>query len=596
MRFSWIRASGMVVLAANVMALQGAPAATAQFVPYGSNPKQGYNQNQAQGYNQNRAQGYNQFQAHAAQQAPPHYTAKAFQGSDTEEAMPPQNESVEAIQPGIQPGQVPSSDEAMQAAPAPSHAQSAPASTGFESYPNSGCATGSCGGYNTFDSGCGFGSVGSGSCCDTGCCDLDCPPCCGCRWFGGVYGLYMQRVGCDTPPLAFSTSTANVAPYFPLESEYIRDLGHSGDDDFYGAEVRLGASFGGFGRGHGCGRGGCCDNSCGCGPRCAWEVAYWGLAEEDGTVQVTDTAVDANRLHSTFDLPGVELDVGLGFRPLSHYFDSGPPTSDNTNGGALDEIQVRSLTARSSFSIQNVELNWLRIPVLMGGCTTCCDSSCGGCDTGCCGAGGGCGLGRRGGFRYAGPRYSFTTLVGARYMRIDDDLQFRSDFENMNTAATGFVAYNAEADNHLIGLQLGCNGIYRIGCSCRWAVHCSANAGIYGNHSTVQHYVDSPTGGGGVGVQCVSGTFSTLHTNGQAIDDASNDSVATVAELRLGGSYQCTCKWRLYGGYRATGIAGVALAYDQLESAQGSGLHGGYIDSCGSIFLHGIRAGVECIY
>ena len=88
MRFSWIKARGVVAVSAAALALQGVPA-VAQFVPYMASP----------------TQGTNRYQAHTAQQPQPtqqpQYTAMAFQGSGTRGATPTLNQPVEAVAPGL---------------------------------------------------------------------------------------------------------------------------------------------------------------------------------------------------------------------------------------------------------------------------------------------------------------------------------------------------------------------------------------------------------------------------------------------------------------------------------------------------------------
>jgi len=562
MRFSRTKMSGMVAVSATIMALYGAQTAVAQqFVPYTSGQNQGYSQ----------------YQAYAPQQAPPQYTAMAFQGSDTRTS----NQPVETIGPGSVQGSAPMQNYTSAPTPGVNYAQPAPAPMSYGSYPPGGCASGTCGGYNTFaGGGCGVGAPYGG--CDTGCggggggylgAGLGGRGC-GRQWFGGFYGLYMERAGNDWVPIAFSTPTANVPPYYPADTEYVINLQDVNETTHGGAEVRLGATFGGGGGG--------------CGPRHAWEVAYWGLLEEDETAQVFDLTIDANRLYGMIDFRGLEYDPGSGYRPVNDYYDYGPPTVDRSAPGP--DVEIRSLTARSTFSAQNIEINLLRMPLLVGG------GACGGCDAGGCGGcdSGGCGrigrrrlLGRRGGgYGYAGPRYSVTTLVGARYLRFDEDFMYRTDFETIGVGL-GTMTYNAEADNHLIGLQLGCNGIYHMGCSGRWALHCNANAGIFGNHMEVNQRFDVPTGG------------NLRYANGTNPDfdiTAEDDDVAMIGEIRVGGSYQYSCKWRLFGGYRALGVSGVALSFEQIPSAFVTPAQTSYIDSNGSLFVHGLQGGVECTY
>jgi hypothetical protein len=78
---------------------------------------------------------------------------------------------------------------------------------------------------------------------------------------------------------------------------------------------------------------------------------------------------------------------------------------------------------------------------------------------------------------------------------------------------------------------------------------------------------------------------------------ANKTDVAMIGELRLGASYQCTCHCRLFAGYRAIGVTGIALATDQtpnqfLDATQMAN----YVNSNGSMILHGVQTGVEWNY
>lgn len=587
MRFSWIRAHGVVAVSAAVMALQGVPT-LAQFVPYTGGPTQGYNQYQAHTAQQvppqyraqpqyaqpqytqpqQRQPQYTQPQYTQPQQrqpqygqpqyGQPQYTAMAFQGSGTREGVPTLSQSIESVAPGQN---VPMQNDS--AAPAP---------MAYESYSPSGCATGACGGYNTFEGGgCGIGGACGG--CDTGC-----SSCGGCRrWFGGFYGLYMERDGNPWKALAFSTSTGNAPPYYPADNEIAMNLTDIDNDTFTGAEVRFGSTLG----------------PCG---NYGWEFAYWGLVEETSTAVVTDTAADANRLYTMIPHTGMFYNG----RSVNDYYEYGPPTSNP----AGDTIRLRQVTARNSFSMQNLELNLLRFPVCGGGYysgpargaygggrarglgrrgglgSTC---GAGGCDTGCdsC-AGGSCGTGCCGG----GSRFSATGLVGVRYIRIDEDFMFRGDFDNETQATTGFISHDVDVDSHLVGAQFGCNMLYRMGCAGRWALHCNSVFGIYGNHMEVWNRMDAPVAGGDV-----------TNNDGSTFDYRyEDDDIAFLGEVRAGASYQYSCNWRLYGGYRLIGMGGMALAYDQISDQNISAAQTSYVDSDGSIFIHGLQGGVEFTY
>jgi hypothetical protein len=145
--------------------------------------------------------------------------------------------------------------------------------------------------------------------------------------------------------------------------------------------------------------------------------------------------------------------------------------------------------------------------------------------------------------------------------------------------------YYSETENKLAGFQLGCNGMYRIGC--KWGVHMNSLVGLYGNDIDVRQYFYAPAAGGAV-----------YYSNGELFDvNASKTDVAMLGELRVGASYQATCRCRLYGGWRAMGVSGLALAGDQTPNAfLNSSQMSNYVNSNGSMILHGLQTGVEWNY
>lgn len=572
MRFSWIRACQAVVVSAAVMALQSV--AAAQFVPYspGSDSTQSYNQYQAHtAQPQTPAQPQTQYQNQTLYQAQPQYgqqfaqpkyTAMAFQGSGTREAL---SAPAESVAPGMMMQSAPVQSAPMQSysaapaadcncqssAPATSYAQ--PASSSFESYQFGGCTAGACGSYNTFDAGCGVGgyaggcatgcaggTCGVGGCCDDGCCGgyFGTRGCRRRQWFGGFYGLYMERAGNDWKALAFSTADTNGAGYYPADGEYVINLQDLDQDTFGGAEVRFGSTFG-LGR-------------CGCGPRFGWEVAYWALDDETQTATATDTATDGNRLYSMIPYYGLEYDPGTGYVPVNDYVDYAPPSA------AATTLSLRSITARSTFQMQNIEANLLRLPVVNT-----------------CGAGG-CGRG-----------VSVTGVAGFRYIRLDDDFMINYAGDNTVGPTTYSLTHNVDVDGHLAGGQVGCNCCYTFGKCGRWGLHCNSVVGVFNNHSEVWNRFDA------------TGTMRFANNGNDTFDlRYEDDNVSVLGELRVGGSYQYSCNWRLFGGYRLLGISGIALASDQVlnQTAYNSASQVSYVDGDGSLFFHGLQGGIECTY
>lgn len=441
-------------------------------------------------------------------------------------------------------------------------------SNGYESYPaaggGNGAAYGSCAPYSTH--GCEepgmmarvLGKHGGG------------------YWFGGVYGLVMDRDSSNKYPLTFAG--AGYAPGdYPTPDTVVlnsRDV----DGDFQGGvEFRLGRTFGGGGFDP-CG-------GCACGPSWGLETVYWTLFENNEYAQYIDSG--SVRTYSMMPMRGLVYDPGSGSLPVHDFWDYAPPVP------ATSQFIVTMTKARSSFEVQNFELNLLRLSLCgnaCGGpamCNVGCDGgSCDTCATGDC-AGGGCATGQcgTGGYACRRPsRFSCTGVCGVRYLEFDESFMYGVNYYNTTTTTDGFLDYWAETENKLIGAQLGCNGMYRIGC--KWGVHMNTLVGLYGNDIDVRQYFNNPTGG------------QVYYTTGEVFDvNASKTDVAMLGEVRLGVSYQATCRCRVYGGWRAIGVSGLALAGDQtpnafLNAAQLSN----YVNSNGSMILHGLQTGVEWNY
>jgi hypothetical protein len=468
---------------------------------------------------------------------------------------------------------------------------------GYETYPSAGggagCATGNCntGGYaaapaaGSCNTGYGYGA------CDTSCNTystyggmggaLGKHAGCG-YWFGGVYGLLMDRDNSNKYPLVFTAPDMPVDSYPTFPPNVVlntRDV----DVGFQpGVEFRLGRTFG-------CGYADPC-NPCGgsCGPRWGLEAAYWTLFEDDATAQYVDQGT--LRTYTMMPMYGLmydNSDDGVdNYRPVNEYWDHAPPTQETV------DIEVRLARVRSSLEVHNVEVNLLRLgvcggggaysavvgPAAGGGCGTG-YGSCDSCD-GCDGCYGGCATPR-------GSRYSCTGVVGFRWLQLNEDFMFGVDFDNNTTVMPndGFLDYYSNVENNLFGAQVGCNGMYRIGC--KWGLHCNTLVGLYGNDIDVQQYFNSPTG------------LVQYTVTGEQFGNvrAYKTDVAMLGELRLGASYQATCKCRLYGGWRAIGLTGIALATDQTPVAfLGSSQMSQYVNSNGSMILHGLQAGVEFNY
>jgi hypothetical protein len=464
---------------------------------------------------------------------------------------------------------------------------------GYESYPAAGCQTGGCNtGYGAAQ-GCNATPYGA---CDTystygsmsGCIGKGA----GCGyWFGGAYGLLMDRDNSNKYPLVFAQASMPASSYPTAMPNAVlstrdADIGFQG-----GVEFRLGRAFGCGGGNGGCDPCGGCGGCGSCGPRWGLEGVYWTLFEDDAT----DTYVDQATLRTYTMMPfyGLQYDNGSGvYRPMNEYFDYAPPSQ------VTNDIEIRLARVRSSLQVQNAEVNLLRLNVCGGGggpatCTANCGpAACGGDCSG--GYGSGCGNGYSvcdagcGACAPRLPRYSCTGVCGFRWMQFDEDFMFGVDFDNTGGAypapIDGSLNYWSTVQNNLFGAQVGCNGMYRVGC--KWGLNIGTLVGVYGNDVDVRQYFVSPTN-----LVNFIGTGENFDTR------ASKTDVAMIGELRLGVSYQATCHCRLYGGWRAIGITGIALATEQAPSTFISAAQlSNYVNSNGSMILHGLQTGVEWNY
>jgi len=585
MSFSWMNSRRQLALSATIGVLVGANSAMAQVAQFG-NPYQNFHVQQQPAVEQYQQHSATPGQQHAAgqQAAGTHYPQTPYlQTTPSYSYQPAQPGPSQSQQPQYQYGQQqgtpyvasamtlqsPQARTASQTLNAPqetvppgnsqhnSHQEhqyyvpNGSYSHGYESY-SAGGGYGGCYGYNTYASSPGYGYGGYGHAghhhgkhCATGSCSLDgCYDNCAPRrqWFGGVYGLLMERVNCGCRPLAFETMDRTPTDhYYPNDGEVAIWSGDLDIDFQGGAEVRLGSTFL-WGM----------DPCNPCNPRWAWEVAYWGLVEDSRTRSLyDDMPLTGDRIGSMLRYNGLEADFGGGFRPMNDYF-------ANWDGG---DLGISELHYRSTFTAQNLEFNLLRLPSLV----SC--SPCGG-----------------------KPRYQVTTLAGIRFMRFDEGFLSYTGFEwsdgGTPPMSTGddYLAYNLDVTNKLVGFQLGANGIYHLGQAGKWSVYCNSTAGIFDNRITLRRWAD-----GGM-VQYANWDQEDLNAR------YSKNNVAFVGEARVGLSYQWNCHCRLTAGWRALGVTGVGLALDQHVDTYYTPGQSGIVDCNGSIFLHGLQTGVEWTY
>lgn len=407
-----------------------------------------------------------------------------------------------------------------------------------------GCAAGDCN-YGTFG-GMSGGNLLGGRLAGAGA---------GRQWFFGAYALYMGRDRPGYEKFAVNVDSPAAYPYYPTQSDTILSTTDIDPDFQWGAEIRFGSTFGQA-----------CDP---CGPRpYAWEVTYWGLSDDEQSVVRTDAIADTDRIYGSVNFAGVEWDRdGAGgtyaYRPLNDYFDYQMPIDDPA-GDPADVVRVVGIRVRNNFSAQNLELNFIKFPVV--GCDPC-------------------------------SRFSANATCGVRYLKLDEDLQIAVQGSDQSVGTDpvdyegGFptdddnnIFYDIHTDNELVGFQFGNSLNWLVGC--KWSLFCDSQLGIYGNRISNQHRIWNSAGG--VARFVGDGSDANVRT--------SKTDVSFLGEARAGVGYQVGCNCRLTTAYRVIAVTGVALSGEQIKGDYSNRDYVGIIDSNDSIVLHGLQTGVEWKY
>jgi hypothetical protein len=285
----------------------------------------------------------------------------------------------------------------------------------------------------------------------------------------------------------------------------------------------------------------------------AWEAVYWGLW--DDTQEATVTAADLGAPVSTvLDFGGLDYDDGGGVSGVTAFFDN-----------------ATAHRVRRSFAVQNIELNLIYFPFLHSI--------------------GPFGVARGGTGMYgapAGPGISVVGTAGFRYFRVDDTFEFAtspSDTTFGNAAEDLF--YRIDIDNHLLGMQLGAAANLQATQNLAFVV--DSKFGVFANYIEHDQRI---FGSNGVAVVTGGLPFAGVPYSIQS----DKDDIAFLGELRAGAAYWVNPNWRLYGGWRAIGIAGIAHPTEQIPLNFAGIPDVQNIDSNGSLILHGLQAGVEVNY
>lgn len=183
--------------------------------------------------------------------------------------------------------------------------------------------------------------------------------------------------------------------------------------------------------------------------------------------------------------------------------------------------------------------------------------------------------------------HQFAVSQGFRWLQVRDDFQFLASghLPAPGDPLRGDQLYASEARNDLFGYQLGGRWNYRA--TARFNLGAAVKAGIFANSVEVGHRLGEP----GLPAQY----RNDLDPAGRlAVNDQSHRTVlATLGELDLGGGYRLSDAWTVRGGYRVTGISGVATTPSLLNQEMYSPSLSARDAANDSLVLHGAYLGAE---
>ncbi len=168
--------------------------------------------------------------------------------------------------------------------------------------------------------------------------------------------------------------------------------------------------------------------------------------------------------------------------------------------------------------------------------------------------------------------FNLSWLLGARYFRFDEGLIFGASEDWLGVDPSTEAYYDIDVVNNLIGLQLGAAATWMI--TPRWSIFAAPRAGLFANH--IEHESRLFDGNGVVGFDI----------------ESNKDDVSMLAQLDVGLNFQITPAWFAVIGYRAVGVAGLALSDDQIPVFIGETETIADVNSNGSLILHGGFAGI----
>lgn len=174
---------------------------------------------------------------------------------------------------------------------------------------------------------------------------------------------------------------------------------------------------------------------------------------------------------------------------------------------------------------------------------------------------------------------NYELLAGFRIFQFDEDLQFAANSSGFPTR----LEYAAETENLLTGFQVGGRNEIYIGNRLRLAG--GTNVGVFNNRIDTRQRIFDETG-----------VASTINSGRSFNFEDEKDDVAFLGEFNIGLIVPVSNKFRLNAGYKVVGVAGVALAADQIPRDFRDERALQTANSNGSLLLHGFYYGAEASF
>ncbi len=182
---------------------------------------------------------------------------------------------------------------------------------------------------------------------------------------------------------------------------------------------------------------------------------------------------------------------------------------------------------------------------------------------------------------------NFELLGGFRWFQFDETLSYISNNPAITAVSPTQTTYQSFVSNDLVGFQLGARN--EICLNGRWRAFGGISTGIFNNRvNSRQRFFDQ------------NGSVPVLDSGisaGREFDYSDQqDQVALLGELDLGLTYNVSQRLRARFGYRTFGVAGIALAADQIPYNFTNTNRIQTANTNGSLLLHGGYVGLEACF